>query len=389
MKLGTRIVVFIGMLGIVLTFLGAKDVINMSKDTINMDTADWGTLKAGDHVSITIDMVWGQFYYETQEQSTLGVVTNSTETARGYAIPHLFINGDGYYDIDYYIGLRLMRPEDYRIIEQILEESDAWYYDTTGTVDYGMTTMHIDGTLEKMDGEEKQLMEEYLLDCGYTQSEIDQIVCPYMINRGNSKASGITLGIGIFFDALCLVILGILFFSHRKEKNTYTYMGVAQTGSYDIYGGPDYGGSNYGASNKSKPTYDGSEYGDTSYGGTNTYGQTGSYGGSNSYGQSGSYGGSSSYGQTGSYGGSSSYGQTGSYGGSSSYGQTESYGRIETYGQGGTFSAADLFGQSSVAESTGAYGATDTYGQSNVAESSSANESAAASTTEWPWHPKF
>ena len=360
MKIGTRMLFFIGALGIVLTFLGGVDMLKMSQNPINMDTVDWETLKAGDHVQITIDMVWGQFYYETREQSTYGIVTDSRESARGYAIPHLFIDEQGYYDIDYYVGLRLTHPNDYAVIEQVLAESDAWYYDNTGTVDYGMTTLYIDGTLEKMDSEEKRLMEEYLLSCGYSNSEINQLVCPYMITRGNTKASGITLGIGIFFDVITLAILGFLFLQNKKEKDRFsnhTYMGVSQTGSTDIYGGSNYGGNNfggtdYGASNQYNPSYDGRTYGDTSYGGTNTYGQGSTYGSMNTYGQGSTYGSANTYAQESTYGGTSTYGQSSSYGATDTYGQSNSYGATDTYDQ------------------------SSSYGTTGTAEN------------DWPWQPK-
>ena len=366
MKLGTRVLFFIGVLGIVLTFLGGKDILKMSQAPINMDTVDWGTLEAGDHVQVTIDMVWGQFYYETREQSTYGIVTDSRESARGYAIPHLFVDEQGYYDIDYYVGLRLTHPNDYTVIEQVLAESDAWYYDTTGTIDYGMTTLYIDGTLEKMDSEEKLLMEEYLLSCGYTNSEINQLICPYMITRGNTKASGITLGIGIFLDVITLGILGFLFLQGKKEKEQFasnTYMGISQTGSTDIYGGVNYGGNNfggtdYGASNQYNPTYDGSTYGDTSYGGTNTYGQSSSYGGTNTYGATDNYGQSSSYGGTNTYGATDTYGQSSSYDGTNTYGATDTYGQSSSYG------------------GTNTYGQNSSYGTQETANN------------DWPWQPK-
>lgn len=299
---GFRGILFIAILGIVLTFMGANDVIKMSKDPINMNTTDWGTLEAGDHVQITIDMVWGQFYTETTEETTLGITTDSRESGRGYAIPHLYVDSQGFYNIDYYVGLRLSNQNDYKVIEQVLAESDAWYYDTTGTVDYGMTTLYIDGTLEKMDSEEKELMRQYLISCGYTSSEVDRIMCPYMITKGNIKASKTLLGIGIVFDVILLVILGFLFYQKKKDDaqfSGHTYMGVSQTGSTDIYGGSNYGGNNfggtnYGASNQYNNTYDGSVYGDTSYGGTDTYGQSSTYGATDTYANNSTYG--SSYG---------------------------------------------------------------------------------------------
>lgn len=384
MKNAWKILLFMGTLGVVLTFLGGKDAIRMSKDPIQMESVDWGTLEAGDHVQITVDMIWGHVYTETTEETTFGVTTDSRESGRGYAIPHMFINNQGYYDIDYYIGLRVSNKSDYPVVDQILKESDDWYYDETGMLDYGMTTYYVDGVLEKMDSEEREFMEEFLLACGYNNSEINQMLCPYMITKVNKGASKATLGIGIFFDVITLGILGFLFYQSKKEKEQFannTYMGVAQTGSTDIYGGTNYGGNNfggtdYGASNQYNPTYDGSTYGDTSYGGTNTYGQGSTYGGTNTYDQSSSYGATDTYGQGSAYGGTNTYGQSSSYGATDTYGQSSSYGTTDTYGQSSSYGASDTYGQSS------SYGATDTYGQS------SSYGTQEPTNNDWPWQPK-
>lgn len=359
-NIGWRAIILVAVLGIMFTYMGVKDSIKLAKDPINMDTTDWGTLKAGDHVQITIDMIWGQVYTETTEENTFGITTDSRESGRGYAIPHLYVDNQGFYNIDYYIGLRISNQNDYRVIEQILAESDAWYYDTTGTVDYGMTTMYIDGTLEKMDSEEKELMRSYLIGCGYTNSEVDRIMCPYMITKGNPTAAKVSLTIGIVFDVILLGIIGFFLYQNKKEKDQFagqTYMGVSQTGTTDIYGGSNYGGNNfggtdYGASNRYNNTYDGSTYGDTSYGGTNTYGQNSTYGATDTY------------------------GQESTYGGTNTYGQSSSYGATDTYGQGSTYGATDTYGQSS------SYGATDTYGQNN---SYGVQE---PTNNDWPWQPK-
>ena len=83
-NIGWRAIILVAVLGIMFTYMGVKDSIKLAKDPINMDTTDWGTLKAGDHVQITIDMIWGQVYTETTEETTFGITTNSRESGRGY-----------------------------------------------------------------------------------------------------------------------------------------------------------------------------------------------------------------------------------------------------------------------------------------------------------------
>ena len=99
-NIGWRALILVAVLGVMFTFMGVRDTIKLSKDPINMDITDWGTLEAGDHVQVTIDMIWGQFYTETTEETTLGITTSSRESGRGYAIPHLYVDNQGFYNIE-------------------------------------------------------------------------------------------------------------------------------------------------------------------------------------------------------------------------------------------------------------------------------------------------
>lgn len=317
-----RMMLVLAVAGGVCLWMAGADFINMSKDPINMNEVDWSTLEAGDHVNFTVDAAWACLYTETTTESRYGITTNEYESARGYVIPCLYSDAQGNYYLDYFIGLRLGNSGDYATMDQILKETDDWYYDTTGFVNYGMTTLYIDGTLEKMDKEEKSLMMEYLVDyCGYSTSEATEMVCPYMVTRGNMGASKTIFFVGIFCMGAFLVMLFFVlkqYFSNRNELASHTYMGVSQTGSTDIYGGTNYGGNNfggtnYGASDQYNKPYDGSVYGDTSYGGTNTYGSN-TYGSNNTYGNNDTYGGTNTYGSTNAYGGTNTYGSSDQYG---------------------------------------------------------------------------
>ena len=194
-----KVMLILAVAGGVCLWMSAADFINMSKEPVNMKDVDWGTLKAGDHVNIEVDSAWVCLYSETTTESTYGITTNEYESARGYIIPNLYQDNQGYCYLDYFIGLRLGNSGDYATMDRILQETDDWFYDTTGTVNYGMTTLYVDGTLEKMDKEEKELAMEYLVDyCGYTTSEATEMLCPYMIARGNIGASRVLFFVGLF-----------------------------------------------------------------------------------------------------------------------------------------------------------------------------------------------
>ncbi len=285
---------------VVFIWMGGPDTVNMSKDPINMNEVDWSTLKEGDHVNFTVDHSWTCLYSETTTETRYGIPTREYESGRGYVVSDLYQDAQGYYDMNYFIGLRLGNSNDYTTMDRIIEETYNWYDDTTGYVTYGVTTLYVDGTIEKMSKEEQDLMMDYLVNyCNYTTSEATAMVRPYMVTRGNLGASKTIFTIGLVAGGIFLIMLGITlwqYFQEKKELEGHTYMGISQAGSHDIYGGVNYGGgnfggTNYGASNQYNKPYDGSVYGDTSYGGTNTYG-------SNTYGRSSTYGGTDTSGGT-------------------------------------------------------------------------------------------
>lgn len=309
MKLVYRFLIVVLIFGVTLTWMGGKDFFVMSKDPVDLAEADWGTLEKGDHVVADIDLIWDCLYTQTTEETTYGIKTDEYESARGYVIPHLYIDNQGYYNVDYFIGLKVSKTADFPIMDRIMEETNAWYFDETGRVDYGMTTYHVDGILVKMSDEELDFMMEYLVDyTGYTKQEAQQMICPYMIQNRQMGPVRTTFIIGIVCD---LIVLGfgvywlITYFKEKNEFAAHTYMGGTK-----IDNGPRE--FNLGEVYEPKKSV-----------GSGTYGESGIYGGEDAYGQS-------SYGQN-TYGGTNSYGQN-TYGGTNSYGQN-TYGGTNTYGQ--------------------------------------------------------
>lgn len=266
MRMFYRLIFILAVIGIAATIIGARDTINLNKEPIDMATVDWSTLKKGDHVKYTVNVVWDCLYTETTTESTYGVTTKEYESARAYVIPDLYYNSQaGYYDIDHFICVKLYHEDECAIFETILDETNEWYYDETGRVPLGRTTYEIEGVIVEMDREEKDFMAEYLLDYSvYLEKDLDEIMCPYVIEKRNESGIKTILYMGIALDIVSAVLIVLAILAAKKEKAQFaghTYMGVSDNGSNDIYGGSGYGGNNtYGQNN--------------SYGATDTYGTT-------------------------------------------------------------------------------------------------------------------
>ncbi len=254
-------IVFIG--------LGIRENQKLNQDPIDMSEIEWSEIKKGDIVELTIDVVWDCFYTETTTEKTYFITTNEYESARGYAIPHLFVDNQGYYDIDYFVGVRLNEKEDYDLMEQILDETNAWYFDTTGTVDYGMTTFELKGEVVNMTEEEMQFMMEYLtVYCGYSDSEAREVIVPCMIKKLDPNAGPGMMFAGGFMFVIGVIIFIVMSIQEKKQKEmnsryaSYTPINKVDENAYYT---PD----------NSVPLSGGYQYG-----GTNSYGQNDIYGGS-------------------------------------------------------------------------------------------------------------
>ncbi|MBQ8261234.1 MAG: hypothetical protein IJZ00_03010 [Lachnospiraceae bacterium] len=253
--------------------LGVKQYATYTAEPIEMEDVEWDTLEAGDRVSITVDLIWDCIYSETTTNTVYFVEVSSHESGRGYAIPHLFVDRDGYYDIDFFIGLRLNGKDDFETAQQIMDETNDWYFDTTGRVDYGMTTMEIDGVLKKMTSEEYDLMKEYLTYyCGYSSSEADDIIVPLMIQKV-SPAAHMTL----FIVGGVLLLFGIFAFVSIKAKKKQAEEMLFRPASTVSAPTNAYGENPYYSPDNSIPAP-----GAYQYGGTNAYGNSDIYAG-NSY----------------------------------------------------------------------------------------------------------
>ena len=277
--LGT-LIAFVTIAGVMIV-MGLKIWIPMSKPAVDIyDVEDWDDLANESHIVTDINVVWCAFYSETTTETSYGITTKEYESSRGYLIPQMVYYPE--YDDEYpemFIGFK---SGDIETMDRMVAESDAWYevwqYGTARTEDYCKTTCHVDGIIRKMTEEEKGFATDAMLQMGWTQSEIDDQLVPYMIEKkslGGAKA--ITLvGFGI-------AIVGILGFVISKKKSA----GVDTPTYYNSPTGTSAGSSVYDPSQSSYSGYENKYYTPESnnevnaptyqYGGTNTYGTNQTY----------------------------------------------------------------------------------------------------------------
>ncbi len=261
MTFKSRLIFLAIILGATLSFLGIKDLLVLWKEPVDVLNEDPATLTNGMHVHTTVDLVLDQFIEETSYDTVNGIkVSAEKESARYYALPYLKVEGD-WIMIDKMVAIRVsVGNSACGTLEKISEETWEWWSDDTGKVDYGYTTLEVDGRLRKMTAEEKDYMIDYItvvMDCN--RSEAEKYVVPYVILIENLNAAYPMTLIGLVLLAIPILIFVIT--KSREKRNasmiyqrprdlskpegTY-YQPEDSTTAPTAYGSTTYGTNTYG-----------------------------------------------------------------------------------------------------------------------------------------------
>lgn len=213
MKTKWKLLLILGIFGFVMTYLGVKDWIVLSKpakDITALWEADYQDLKVGDHVCFDVNLVWDLIGSQVTERKTLGITTSETESARYYLLPFCQDTEDGYLYPTPYLLVKLGSQYN-STMDGLIEKTEQWW-DNNGTFDeIPSSSLHFDGRLEKLPNDvRKQLSSS--LDAGETLEDymLPVLFVPIAVP---GAAKGMTIA-GI----LCLMVfLAILFFVLRGE----------------------------------------------------------------------------------------------------------------------------------------------------------------------------
>ena len=161
MRFLERITYMMVIFGLIAVFAGGKDAIDLMKAPVDLYETDWDDLEYKD--SIMLDQL---------------------------------------------IAVRV------NTMEEILDETNDWWFDETGTVDYGMTSLPIEGVLHKMDDEEESYMREYVESCLIDPSDdVEDYYVPFVLEKMNKSRV-----IGLVAVGLILIVVGVILFIFTRKK---------------------------------------------------------------------------------------------------------------------------------------------------------------------------
>ncbi len=282
MTLKQRLMFVLVILGAVLTFMGVKNLLVLWKEPVDVLNEKPSSLTDGMHVHTTVDLVWDQFIEETSYRTVNGVkVSAERESARYYALPYLKTE-DGMIMLDQLIAIRVSSGTPAcRTLETILDETNEWWFDETGKVDYGYTTLEVDGRLRRMTEEERGYLIDYItMDGTISRSEAEEYIVPYVILVQNLKNAYYMTLIGLVLLAIPILIYVI---ARNREKRTAAMLYQRprdMSKPEGTYYEPDdgttapvaYGSTTYGTNTYGQNTYGSADAAQTTY---SAYGNTG------------------------------------------------------------------------------------------------------------------
>ncbi len=187
-------------IGITMVFNAGKDFIISFKPAISFeDMLDGKEVKAGSHVAGEVIYVLDYFASEsTYTKRSDGSRSGDRANGRYYLIP----TADGY------IGLKGRQAD----VSDMTKITDETYEFLMGGAE-PTTTIHMEGSVEVMEDQLAKYFKEYLMDMDYTESEIEEMGEPLVIQIRSFMAVRILFLIGVV-----LVAVGV-FLIYRGYRN--------------------------------------------------------------------------------------------------------------------------------------------------------------------------
>ncbi len=198
----TRLIMVLIGVGAVLIVMGSRDFIYSRKTPENYNSMLEADFQKG-------QLIEGEAYanlgaFEENYTTRNGVKTG--ESQYNYLIPV----GE-----KQYMGLLNFTTTQKQELET---QADATFAYWNGETTEEPATVHFKGVVKKMDEETKGYMRSYMLDIGFTQSEVDELILPYYIKCDNYDGWLWQLVTGLVCLVIGIAILVIPMLAANRKK---------------------------------------------------------------------------------------------------------------------------------------------------------------------------
>lgn len=180
--------------GVLLIGAGIYSCIMAHKTPYDINQLMDGEAKAG--MMVEGDLWCNYGVYEESYSSRYGIKQKSSEVWY-YIIPV------GEYD---YMGVAVNANARGAEFDRQTDQTYDWIMDETGTV-AEPNPLHIKGKVVKMDNKDKEYFTKALVECGFTQSEIDQYAEFLYVSAGSFDEWLVVLLVGVVLTAVGVVLV--------------------------------------------------------------------------------------------------------------------------------------------------------------------------------------
>lgn len=217
------VLIFLFVMGIVLTVQGVSDVIRINGYVPDFNYDSMTDVKKGSFVQGYVNNIIDCYASETTTESTMGIETSS-RTSEEYFLMPLINEADEAKDL--YVTISASNIDDRKVLYNV--RNDTWEY-INGNTDINFTEMYIVARVKKIDDDLMPLLLDWLTENEFysSRSEAQQHVIPYeFVVYRNLNAPYISLIVGLVIIA-AFTVVGVI--AYKKTRPTYP---AAEAGYY-------------------------------------------------------------------------------------------------------------------------------------------------------------
>ena len=223
------VLIFLFVMGIVLTVQGASDIIKLNGYVPDFNYESMADVKNGSFVQGYVENIFDCYASETTTNTTMGIETSSRTSEEYFLMP--LINDEDV-ENELYVTISASKYEDRRLLYAVCD--DTWEY-LDGNTDIDFTEMYIVARVKKMDDDLMPLLVDWFKSTGLYEnaSEVQQHVIPYeFVIYRNLNAPYISLIIGLVIIAV-FAVAGVIVF--KKMRPSYPAAETAYPSQTPMY----------------------------------------------------------------------------------------------------------------------------------------------------------
>ena len=178
--------------GLILMIISVSQWASFLKRPIDLYSVDYSNLRFHDHVTADMDFVFSTGLSGGENKAKVNY----------YLIPMLEEDGEGgayMSKVIFYVELSKNSSR----IDNIAENTAKVWNGEEGALKLGLYSKPVDGFLRKMTKREKKYLPFYMKSIGFTDAEISEAMCPYILTDAKTEGTYTRFYIGLASFLIC------------------------------------------------------------------------------------------------------------------------------------------------------------------------------------------